>query len=232
MIRLLFSLILVPEGHGSALAPPFRNSAYKGGSDGGGCCLVANGHYPSTQNHLHSKAVKFFFYLLRMMQFYTLSEQQKCNGSLKISINKPVLLLPNSGSDWERPYWELSELKRKLRVRPLGRVSNLLFQIKSHMVLPAPRWVLSRDFLKPLMMSNVQWKSSLAEWGPAEHSSNFNCKYEYLTCYLSGRWTSLGVIRMFGDWHSKSCICISSSFNKAEEWHALLPSFSNHLCLE
>lgn len=88
------------------------------------------------------------------MQFHTLTEQQKLNGSLKISTNKPVL--QNSGSDWERPYWELPELNRKPRVRPLGRVPNLLFQMKSRVVLPAPRQVLARDFLKPLTMSKVQ----------------------------------------------------------------------------
>lgn len=151
----LSSLILVPEGHRSALAPSFRNLVYKTGSDGGGHCLVANGHCLSIQNYLQSKAVKFFFYLLRMMQFYTLSEQQKHNGSLNISINKPVLLFLNSGSDWEWLYWELPELNRKLRVRPLGRVSDLLFQMKSHVVLPAPRQILSRDFLKPPTMSNM-----------------------------------------------------------------------------
>lgn len=129
----------------------------------------------------------------------------------------------------------MPELNRKLRVKLLGRVSNLLFQMKSGEPLPAPRQVLSRDFLKPLTTSNVQWKCSLAEWGPAEHSGNFNCKYENLTCYLPGRWTLLGVsgvIRMFGDWHSQSSMHMTSFFNKAEEWQDLLPSFSNQSCLE
>lgn len=35
------------------------------------------------------------------------------------------------GPGWERRYWELSELNGNLWVRPLGRVSNLLFQVKS-----------------------------------------------------------------------------------------------------